>query len=198
MGCSTALHHQPCRCLENPFSIPGQKLGRGKLADMLRRMDRPPMELQFTFHAPASADRMLAEDHSVRSRFDREGAQVQQLVVQRAQSQAVLLDVRSADVVPLDVGSLQPCGREPDAHVEPADAAPVLVGPQHTAAKARITKLATTYPKSDLPRVLLCHAMLSDAKPSNDQPIVRGVEWSVFMRGLECCCELFPNRLVAF
>lgn len=45
-----------------------------------------------------------------------------------------------------------------------------------TAAKARITKLTTTYPKSDLPRVLLCHAMLSDAKPSNDQPIVRGVE----------------------
>ena len=53
------------------------------------------------------------------------------------------------------------------------------------------------------------------ATESNSAPIVRGVfrsvranpfmgapeegvEWSVFMRGLECCCERFPNRLVAF
>lgn len=85
MGCSTAFHYQPCRCLENPFGIPGQKLGRGKLADMLRRMDRPPMELQFTFHAPASADRMLAEDHTVFCGLDSEYAEIEELVVQRAQ-----------------------------------------------------------------------------------------------------------------
>lgn len=64
------------------------------------------------------------------------------------------------------------------------------------AAKARIANLATTYPKTDLPRVLLCHAMLTDAKPSNDQPIVRGVEMNFHPNDfalLDCDVYLFGH-----
>jgi len=64
------------------------------------------------------------------------------------------------------------------------------------AAKARIAKLATDHPKSDLPRVLLCHAMLTDAKPSNDQPIVRGVELNFHPNDfapLDCDVYLFGH-----
>ena len=52
---------------------------------MLRRMDRTPMELQFTFHAPASADRVLTEDHAMFCGLDSEHAQIEELVVQCTQ-----------------------------------------------------------------------------------------------------------------
>ncbi len=52
---------------------------------MLRRMNRTPMELQFTFHAPASADRLLADDHTVFCGTDSEHAEIEEFVVQRAQ-----------------------------------------------------------------------------------------------------------------
>ena len=42
-------------------------------------------------------------------------AQVEELVVKRAQGQAVGFNVRPADVMPLDVRRLQPSGGEPDA-----------------------------------------------------------------------------------
>ncbi len=105
---------------------------------MLRREDRAPVELQFARHPPTTADRMLAEHHAMFGRLDCERAQVEQLVVQRALRQSVGLDVRPADVVPLDVRCLQTCGREPDAEVEPADAAPVLVGSQHLLPEAGV------------------------------------------------------------
>ena len=57
--------------------------------------------------AAIAADRVLAEDHPVLGRIHRERAQVEQFVVQRAQGQAVGLDVRPADVVPLDVRGFQ-------------------------------------------------------------------------------------------
>lgn len=49
---------------------------------MLRRMDGTTMELQFTFHAPASADRVLAEDHTVFCGLYSKNAQIEELVVQ--------------------------------------------------------------------------------------------------------------------
>ena len=45
---------------------------------MLRRMDRMPMELQFTFHAPASADCVLAENYAVLCGLDSEHAQIKE------------------------------------------------------------------------------------------------------------------------
>ena len=43
---------------------------------MLRRMDRPPVELELAFHAAAVADRVLAEEHAVLRRLDSDHAQV--------------------------------------------------------------------------------------------------------------------------
>ena len=73
---------------------------------MLRRVDRSSVELQLACHASVTADRMLAEHHAMLGRLDRERAQVEELVVKRAQRQPVGLDVRTADVVPLDVRCL--------------------------------------------------------------------------------------------
>ena len=61
---------------------------------MLRRVDRASMELKLALHSAAAAGRVLAEDRAVLGRFDGEHAQVEELVVQRAQRQAVGLDVR--------------------------------------------------------------------------------------------------------
>ena len=47
---------------------------------------------------------MLAEDHTVFCGLDSEYAEIEELVVQRAQGQAVGFDVGATDVVPLDVG----------------------------------------------------------------------------------------------
>ena len=106
---------------------------------MLRRVDRSSVKLQLTFDTTATADRMLAEDHAVFRRFEREHAQVEELVVQRAQRQAVGLDVRPTDVMPLDVRGLQARRRVSDAQVEPADAAPLLIGTQNPLAKSWVT-----------------------------------------------------------
>jgi hypothetical protein len=43
------------------------------------------VELKLAFHAAAAADRVLAEDDAVLRRLDGEHAQVEELVVQRAQ-----------------------------------------------------------------------------------------------------------------
>ena len=48
-------------------------------------------------------DQMLAEHHYVVGRADGECAEIENLVVQRAQGKAVLLDVRPAGLEPLDV-----------------------------------------------------------------------------------------------
>ena len=109
---------------------------------MLRRVDRTPVELQLARHATATADRMLAEDNAVLGRFDSKRPQVEELVVKRAQRQAVGFDVWPAHVMPLDVRGFQACWGQPDSQVEPAHAAPVLIGSQHTFAEPWIATAA--------------------------------------------------------
>ena len=62
--------------------------------------------------------------------------------MQRAQGEAVLFRVRSADVMPLDMRGLKTCGHMPDAQAEAADAAAILVGAQHTLSKSRVASAA--------------------------------------------------------
>ena len=105
---------------------------------MLGRVDHAPVELQLAGHAPATADRMLTEDHAVIRRFDGESAQVEELVVKCAQRQTVGLNARPANVMPLDVRCLKSGWCQPDAKVKPADTSPVLVSAHDPFEKARI------------------------------------------------------------
>ena len=74
---------------------------------MLWPMDRSPVELVLACHAPANAGRMLAEHHAMLRRLDGERTQVEELAVERAQRQAIGLDVWPADVMPLDMRRFQ-------------------------------------------------------------------------------------------
>jgi hypothetical protein len=58
---------------------------------------------QLTSRATVSRQGVAAENHAVLARLDGEDAQVEQLVVQSTQGQPVGLDVRPANVMPLDV-----------------------------------------------------------------------------------------------
>lgn len=51
---------------------------------MLRRVNGTSMELHFACHAPACADRVLAEDHAMLCGFNSEYTQIEKLVVQGA------------------------------------------------------------------------------------------------------------------
>ena len=59
------------------FTFQAGNFGCGQQIGVLRRVDRSPVELQFARHAPATADRMLAEHHAVLRRLDGERAQVE-------------------------------------------------------------------------------------------------------------------------
>ncbi len=52
---------------------------------MLRRLDSTPMKLQLTMYASTPADGVLAEDDAVLCRLHGKHAQIEELVVQRAQ-----------------------------------------------------------------------------------------------------------------
>ena len=52
---------------------------------MLWRLYRTPMKLQFTLHASTSADCVLAEYDAVLCRLHGKHAQIEELVMQRAQ-----------------------------------------------------------------------------------------------------------------
>ena len=75
---------------------------------MLRRVDRAPVKLNLARHAPITADRVLAENHAMLRWLDGERPKIKELVVQRAQRKPVRLDVRPANVMPLNVRCLQP------------------------------------------------------------------------------------------
>lgn len=115
---------------------------------MLRRVDGLPVKLQRTRHTAAAADGPLAEDDAMLRRLHGEHAQVEQLVVQRAQRQAVGFDVRPADVMSLDVRSLQARRHVAYTQVEATNAAPVLVGAQHALTKRGVA------PASPVARVI--------------------------------------------
>ena len=68
------------------------------------------------------------EQDSIR---DREGTQIECLVVQHAQGEAAALRLRAARLMPADMGGVQRDRHRPEPYVEAADGAPVLVGPQH-------------------------------------------------------------------
>ena len=71
---------------------------------------------------------MAAEDDAQAFGLQRESTQVKQLVVQRAERQAVGLHIGPASGVPLNVRCLQPSRHIANAKVKPANAAAVLVG----------------------------------------------------------------------
>ena len=58
---------------------------------------------QLTSRVTVSRQGVAAENHAALARLDGEDAQVEQLVVQSTQGQPVGLDVRPANVMPLDV-----------------------------------------------------------------------------------------------
>ena len=72
-----------------------------------------------------------AEHDLVVPRQHGERAEVEDLVVQRAQREAVRHHVRPARLEPLDVRGFQPDRVAAHAQVVPADAAAVFVGEQH-------------------------------------------------------------------
>jgi len=92
--------------------------------------------------AASAGDRMSAEQYPQFGRFDRERAQIEQFVMQRAEAQAIGLDVGTTDVVPLDVSTLETGRQVSYAQIEAADATPKLVCQQHPLTKCGITPRA--------------------------------------------------------
>src|SRR5262249_19509136 len=70
------------------------------------------------------------------------GPEVERLVVQDAEGQAVVLCLRAPGLVPADVRGVQGDRYRAEAHVEPADGAPVLVGPEHSLSEGRVALAA--------------------------------------------------------
>lgn len=85
-----------------------------------------------------AADGVAAEDDLVVLRQHGEGAQVEDLVVQRAEREAVGHHVRPAGLEPLDVRRFEADDVRAQAQVVPAHAAAVLVGEQHLLAEGGI------------------------------------------------------------
>ena len=100
MRVTTSIGDLPCRCFEHVLLVPHQEGRRRPHVHLLRRQQPLPVVPQLTLLAAVSVHRVLAEDDPVLGGLDRERAQVEQLVVQRAQGQAVGFDVGVIDVVP--------------------------------------------------------------------------------------------------
>src|SRR5262249_15556642 len=95
---------------------------------------------------------VIAKEHLVEARLtvrlvgdeqdallvDREGAQVENLVVENAESQPVALLGRATGLVPLDVGRIQRNGDRAQPDVEATDRAAPLVGRQHLLTELRV------------------------------------------------------------
>jgi len=116
--------------------------GGGQQVRVLRGMNSAPVKLKPASHATIFANGVLTEDETVFGWLDSEDAEVEQLVMKRAQRQTVLLGVRPSDVVPLDMCGFKACGHVADPQAEATNAAAVLVGAQHTFSKARIASAA--------------------------------------------------------
>ena len=94
---------------------------------------------QFPHAAFVPSHGVMAEHHAVAPGFDRERAQIKELVVQGAQRKTVRLLVGTADVVPLDMRCFEPGRDVADAEIESADAASPLMGAKNSLSKCRIT-----------------------------------------------------------
>ena len=85
-----------------------------------------------------AAGHVLADDHRVLLRQDGEHAEVEELVMQRAQCESVRLDVGAAGLEPLDMRGFEPDDFASEAKVMPADATAVLVGEENARPERRV------------------------------------------------------------
>ena len=108
----------------------------------MRRQHRLSMVPQLPSRATVCRQGVAAEDHAVLVRLDGEDAQVEQLVVQSTQRQPIGLDVRPANVMPLDVCRFKPGRHMTDAQVKATDTAAPLVGAHDLLPERRVTASA--------------------------------------------------------
>ena len=118
---------------------------------MLGVPDRLAVEGQQRFLEARRAVRLVGDEQDTPSR-DREGAQVERLVVQDAESQAIVFGLRAARLVPANVSGVQGDRHRAEPDVEAADGAAVLVGFQHPLAESpdrafrRVTAVSSVNP----------------------------------------------------
>ena len=127
----------PRLSLEHLATVPFEMTGLRLPVGVLRRPDRLAVVGQQRFLKPCRAVRLIGDEQGVI--HECEHAQIKYLVVKDAQSQSVAFVIRSAELMPADVSCVESDGDAPQPHVEPADRTAILVCPEHTLSKLRVT-----------------------------------------------------------
>ena len=132
----------PLRGLEDLLLVPRQKFRARQGRDALGERQGTPVVLGCAALTPTyelfAAGHVLADDHRVLLRQDGEHAEVEELVMQRAQCESVRLDVGAAGLEPLDMRGFEPDDFASEAKVMPADATAVLVGEENARPERRV------------------------------------------------------------
>jgi hypothetical protein len=117
--------------------VPAEEAGFRAPLGPLRGPDLLAVVAQQCFLEPRGAVGLVGDEQHA-GVVQGEGTQVERLVVQHAQGQAVALLVGAVGLVPADVGRVQGDGHRAQPHVEAAHGAAVLVGRQHPLAELRV------------------------------------------------------------
>src|SRR5262249_39196762 len=109
----------PGSALEHLPTVPVEVTRLGSPGGMLRLADRFPVEGKERLLEAGRAVRLIRDEQDALR--DGERPEVERLVVEHAEGQAVVLGLGAAGLVPSDVGSLQGDRHRAEPHVEPAD-----------------------------------------------------------------------------
>ena len=126
----------PALALEHLAPVPFQMVWLRLPVRVLRVADRPAVVGQQRLPEARRAVGLVGDEQDAIR--DREGPQVESLVVQDAEGQPVVLRLRAAGLVPADMGGVQGDRHRAEPHVEAADSTAVLVGLEHPLTEGRV------------------------------------------------------------